>query len=162
MDVFVGKSAARDTRDSHGFKVSRTDHVKVDQGIWVVGLWPRLGMKVIPSAVDREWHRVRNRNRRDPGYGLHPPAQLGQKLSRALGRVAVELRINVHDQDAARTKANVDIGSALEAAQKESGCTKQHHRGCDLRNDEKAPQIPSSYRTSQNFFSLECLGERRT
>lgn len=70
--------------------------------------------------------------------------------------------IDRQDIEMLRSKADVDIGRALKAAQKETGQAEQHERHGNLAGYEHVTQAESAARTGQRILSLEGVGKEWT
>ena len=110
LAVSSSEVAACNARNAHGLEVARRHHDEISRGIAFAGAWPAAtwNMSLLPamesgakSVHTAETHTWQSR---------HALPQLAEKLDRPLRRVAVQPRIDRHNQQVLRAKADVDAG----------------------------------------------------
>src|SRR5580704_14001228 len=112
----VAEVATRQAWDPHGFEITRSCHIQLHGWIGVVGL-RIFRMETVAAISAGQRGAVSRGNRKDAWNRGHPLTQLFEELSSALGRVAVDPRVDREHQEIVGAEANVDADCLFEAAQ---------------------------------------------
>lgn len=116
---FVREIAAVEEVDAEGVQIAGRGHVEFDDGCGIKRLFAN-GLEAIAAMSAGERECIGGGSRRDPGNYGAAALEFDEELHGALGRVAVQARIDGHSENAAGTKPNTYAGGAAKTAQAET------------------------------------------